>query len=137
MTTIFIDTNIVLNILLNRAFKAESLKILALATKEGYSLCISALSYMNIHYQLKKKYTERECRELIAKSKKHITTIDLHDLHIDKALISEFKDFEDAVQYNAALYAQADCIITRNKKDFKKSVIKVLTPTEYLAQLSQ
>ena len=41
-------------------------------------------------------------------------------------------DFEDAVQYYAARQADADYIITRNKKDFSFSEIEVLTSEEYV-----
>jgi predicted nucleic acid-binding protein len=63
-------------------------------------------------------------------------TIDLTDVNLDESLVSDFKDFEDAVQYQSALYVKADYIITRNQKDFKKSKIPVRTPTEFLSQLS-
>ncbi len=36
-------------------------------------------------------------------------------------LNSEMKDFEDAVQTNAAIYSDIDIIITRDKKDYKNS----------------
>lgn len=49
------------------------------------------------------------------------------------ALNSEFKDFEDAVQYySAATVKKIDSIVTRNVSDFKHSKISVLTPDEAL-----
>ena len=47
--------------------------------------------------------------------------------------VSQFKDFEDAMQYYTALKAKADFIITRNGKDFTASKIPVMTATEFLA----
>ena len=44
---------------------------------------------------------------------------------------SEFKDFEDGVQYFCAKKVDTDLIITRNKKDFKMSDIEVLSPVEF------
>ena len=46
---------------------------------------------------------------------------------------SGMKDFEDALQYAAAIACAADVIITRNTADFKTSVIPVMTPEEFLA----
>ena len=43
-----------------------------------------------------------------------------------------FVDLEDAVQFYSALAVQADCILTRNSKDFSHSTILVLSPEEYL-----
>jgi len=40
-------------------------------------------------------------------------------------------------QYRSAVDEQADCIVTRNKKDFKASTIAVLTPLELFAQIVQ
>jgi predicted nucleic acid-binding protein len=47
-------------------------------------------------------------------------------------LNSDFKDFEDAVQYYSAIKAGCKVIITRNGKDFKKSTIPIMTANEYL-----
>ena len=50
-----------------------------------------------------------------------------------KALNSNFKDFEDALQnYSAELNGQVDLIVTRNVKDFKHSSLGVMTPGNYL-----
>ena len=51
---------------------------------------------------------------------------------IINALDSEMKDFEDAIQCHVAQINGIDAIITRNKKDFKGSLTKVYTPSEYL-----
>ena len=51
---------------------------------------------------------------------------------MDLALNSEFKDFEDAIQYYAALESDIDIIITRNLKDFKKSDIPVMTGLQFI-----
>jgi predicted nucleic acid-binding protein len=49
---------------------------------------------------------------------------------IDLALASEFKDFEDAIQYYVALSNEIDAIITRNKRDYKVSKLPLLTAEE-------
>lgn len=48
------------------------------------------------------------------------------------AAISDFEDFEDAMQYKCAEKAKADYIVTRNIKDFKTASIKVGTPEDFL-----
>jgi hypothetical protein len=52
---------------------------------------------------------------------------------IDLSLASSFKDFEDAVQYYSALHVRADCLITRNKADYRADRLPVMTPEEFLA----
>ncbi len=54
---------------------------------------------------------------------------------IDLSLASDFKDFEDAVQYYAAVQAKAECIITRDKNDYNKGRLPVLTAEEFLTLL--
>jgi hypothetical protein len=50
-----------------------------------------------------------------------------------RALNSDFKDFEDALQnYSAELNKEIDIIITRNIKDFKYSKLAVMTPDQFL-----
>lgn len=49
---------------------------------------------------------------------------------MDSALVAMWKDFEDSLQYYAAINAQADVIVTRNKKDFRVEDIDVFTPKE-------
>ena len=52
---------------------------------------------------------------------------------VRSALMSEFKDFEDALQNFAAInQGNINVIITRNIKDYKKSKIGVLTPENYI-----
>ena len=46
------------------------------------------------------------------------------------------KDYEDATQNATALKAEADCIVTRNKKDFSESSLPVYAPAELLELLS-
>ena len=54
------------------------------------------------------------------------------DKIIDLALASDFKDFEDAMQYYTALENGLDIVITRNKRDFKNINLPILTAQEYL-----
>ncbi|MDR2618464.1 MAG: PIN domain-containing protein, partial [Treponema sp.] len=58
--------------------------------------------------------------------------LNVDDKIIQKALESGFNDFEDAVQYFTAVENKIDYIITRNTEDYKKSTIKIYTPSQYL-----
>jgi hypothetical protein len=57
-----------------------------------------------------------------------IATVD--DAVIRQALAGDFKDFEDAIQYNAAIASQLEGIVTRNPKDFTDTTIPIYTPTQ-------
>lgn len=49
---------------------------------------------------------------------------------LESALLADFNDFEDAVIHEAACHVGVEAIITRNKKDFKKSRIPVYSAEE-------
>jgi len=51
-----------------------------------------------------------------------------------KAAEMKWDDFEDAVQSVTAERIRTDYIITRNIRDFRKSKVPSLTPTEFLAR---
>ncbi len=55
------------------------------------------------------------------------------------ALHSTFKDQEDALQYYTARHADVDYFITRNKKDYKKSIdptLPVYLPDEFFKAIA-
>ena len=63
--------------------------------------------------------------------------IDVTAVIIRQSLKTDFKDYEDAIQYHSVLsIAELDFIVTQNTKNFKKSKLAVLTPTEALAILN-
>ena len=51
------------------------------------------------------------------------------------ALPSEISDFEDALMVETAILTEADCIVTRNIRDYSKSPVQVYTPKEFLREL--
>ena len=66
---------------------------------------------------------------------KLVTYLDI--LNVDSQIIlmgltSEFKDFEDSVQYYTAINNKMDVILTRNIKDYKVEDIDVMSADEFL-----
>ncbi len=59
----------------------------------------------------------------------------MDDEVVEKAIHSNFKDFEDAMQYFSALASNCNIIITRNEKDFKNAMIPVMNAESYLLSL--
>lgn len=134
MKTVFLDTNVVIDLLDKReGFYPAAVKLFTLAYKGELSLYISPLTYATAAYILRKHPVEK-LRILLANLRKlsHITLVD--ERIVDNALTSEFKDFEDALQYYSALKEDVDAIVTRNVKDFSLSKLPVMTPDEFLAR---
>ena len=133
---LFLDTNVVIDLLGNRQPFFDSIaKIATLADKKKLDLVISALSYSTIFYILSKYEKTDLVKDKLHKLKIICGTVDLTDKIIEKGLVSNFSDFEDALQYYSALNADCKIIISRNGKDFKESDIPVMTADEYLSSL--
>ncbi|MFA9189224.1 type II toxin-antitoxin system VapC family toxin [Flavobacterium magnesitis] len=133
MDKILVDTNIVLDLLSKREeFYQEAQELFTLSDHNNVKLYVSSLSIANIHYILSRNLKLDEARKILIKFKVLVEVLPMDDKILELALVSDFKDFEDAIQYHTALENELDLILTRNKKDFKKSVLPVFTAKEYL-----
>lgn len=135
---IFIDTNVMLDFLGERKPYYESIaKIATLGEKQKLTLVASPLSYATVNYFLSKFENSKTAREKLRKFKiiSEICSLDEHT--VEKGLNSSFKDFEDALQYFSATESDCELIITRNGKDFKKSLLPVMTADEFLKSLNK
>jgi predicted nucleic acid-binding protein len=134
MKQLFIDTNIVLDLLGKRdPFYEDAAKLFSLADRGKVKLCVSSLTIANTHYVLSRLKTPEEARGVLLRFKVLVTVLDLNDKIIELALHDKsFKDFEDAIQYYSALENQSAIVITRNLKDYKQARIPVMTAGQYL-----
>lgn len=136
MKKLFVDTNIVLDLLAKREpFDVESRQIFSLADINEVELVVSSLSIVNINYILNDVMKIKDSRSIIGKFKVLVSSYELNDKIVELALNDyDFRDFEDGIQYYTALESQCELIITRNLKDFKKAGIPVFSPKEYLSK---
>lgn len=133
MNRIYLDTNIIIDFLSGRQeFFDEARQLFSLADQGELKLYISSLSLINANYILEKTPKLIDAKKILGKFKVLVIVLPLNDKLIDLAISSDFKDFEDAVQYFTAIENDMDLILTRNKKDFKLSTLPVLTAKEFL-----
>ena len=133
MEKVFVDTNIIIDLLAKREpFYKDAQDLFTLSDKKEIHLCISSLSFANAYYSIAKHHKEVDAKKYLAKFKVLVTVLPLEDKAIELALASDFNNSEDGLQYFTAMDNNSDIIITRNKKDFKNSKIPVLTAGEYL-----
>lgn len=133
---LFIDSDVLLDsILIRMPHFNSSIELIELGKGDNYSLCTSVHSLLNIHYAVKKALNEKIARQSVSVLTKKLDIIKEHISTVQQAVDSAFFDFEDAVQYYAAVGANADIIITRNIKDYKQSTIPVLTAEQFLRTL--
>jgi len=133
---ILVDTNVILDVLCNRAEFVESSskvwKYCEINQIEGY---ISALSVPNIVYILRKELTPQRTGQLIQQITMIFKVVDLKLSDLKSAAEMFAYDYEDALQMCQANRISADYIITRNIRDFKDSKIPVLKPSELLERV--
>lgn len=135
MERLLIDTNIVLDLFTKRQeFFFEAQKLFTLGDKGKAKLYISSLTLANTHYLLSKQFNSIEARKIIMRFKVLVNVLSMDDKIMELALVSDFADFEDAIQYYTALENSLDIIITRNQKDFKLSKLPVFSAKEYLSK---
>jgi predicted nucleic acid-binding protein len=134
MKNLFLDTNVVIDFLVNREPFAENAeKIFNHSLKKRINIFISAITYNNIFYILRKQYSQKQTIKCLEDLMKITEVIGVTKSVLESSLKSNFNDFEDAIQYySATSINKMDVIITRNIKDFKKSDLPVLTPDELI-----
>ena len=133
---LFIDTNVMMDLLGERVPHYESIaKVATLADKGKIKMVVSAFSYPTVYYLLSKFESSEKVKEKLRKFRIISKVSDLDEITIEKGLASNFKDFEDALQYHCALKAECDILLTRNAKDFKESTIPVMSADEFLQSI--
>lgn len=133
MTMLFLDTNIVLDLISPRPpFTVIAQKFFSRCQRLKIELYVSALSIPNINYLLTKVTDKKMAKQVLLNIKPLINILPLNDKIIQLALASDFDDFEDAIQYYTALEHNIITLITRDLKDFKKASISVMTAEQYL-----
>jgi len=132
--TVFVDTDVILDLLARRdPFYPHAARLFSQAERGTLKACVSALSFANLFYILRKETSGRRATEILKLFREVVTVLPVDDGIVSNALNAGFADFEDAVQYHAALAAKVPIIVTRNARHYRKSVITVCTPEEYLA----
>ncbi len=138
MQKIFLDTNILIDFLGERdGFYKWSARILTLADKKKIIIYTSPTSIANCYYILSRNENSKIVLEKIRKFKLLCGMSIMNDDIIEKAINSDFKDFEESMQYFSALETNCNIIITRNEKDFKNALIPVMNPESYLKSLKK
>jgi predicted nucleic acid-binding protein len=139
MLDILIDTDVVLNVLLQEEpFFESSSDVFILLEQGRFHGSVTATTLTNIYYIARKRAGLDIARICISKL---LETPGLQFLNVDEQVLrnaeaSKMTDFEDAVQAMAAEIAGLDFIVTRNQRDFRNSPIPAVLPEELLEKLN-
>jgi predicted nucleic acid-binding protein len=131
--TVLIDTNVVLDALLNNTgFIANSKELFYLAEQRRFIGYISASAVTDIFYISQKKLGKLTAREAIRHTLSIYYPATVTDEDIYKALDLIWDDFEDSVQFVVGEGLSVDYIVTRNTQDFSSGTIPAVTPEQFL-----
>lgn len=136
MEKIFIDTDIALDLLSERLpHYTYAAQLFTLADRDKLLIYVSSLSFSNLNYLLSRQYSHKKARRILNKFKVLVNVLSVDEKIIDLSLNSEFKDFEDAIQYYTAIENDVSALITRNLKDYKRANLSVMTAEDFLLTL--
>jgi len=139
MKRVLFDTDVLLDFLFDRKPFSDQTLTLLLACQEkkiiGY---LTPVIFSNMYYILRQQASDAFVKEKLGVLLSIVRVLPMNEQTVLLAINSSFKDIEDAMQYFCALKnANIDAILTRNTKDYKKSVIPVFLPSEWLSVMGQ
>jgi len=137
MHKILVDTDVILDFFFDREpFSENAAKILSLCEMKKVTGYVTPVIVSNVYYLLRQTAKHEKVIEKLGLLISFMEVLIVDKASILRALNSEFKDFEDALQnYAAEQSKEIDVLITRNIKDFKRSNLSVMTPDDYLKML--
>ena len=128
-----VDTNVVIDMILDREDADAACAVFDGAERGEYALHICALSFTTLYYSMRKILTREQRLDVLTQLRGALNVAHVGASVIDMALKSGWKDFEDAVQnFSAVADPQITAIITRNTKDFKDSSLEVVDSVSFL-----
>jgi len=138
MTRILFDTNVVLDVLLDRQPHVEASAAAWAAVETGISEgMLAAHAVTTLHYLVRKEIGTIKARRIVSALLRVFGVAAVNGAVVQEALQSPFSDFEDAVTAAAARLAGCEYIVTRDPKGFRGSPVRSLTPEAVLPILSK
>jgi predicted nucleic acid-binding protein len=133
---ILIDTNVVLDLLLEREPFVETAIALFDQIEQGnLEGAIAATTITNIFYIIRKAEGREVALDAINRLLIGLQFCAVDRQTVETALSLGLKDFEDSIQLACATLNQLDAIVTRDRKDFIGSNLPIYSPTELLNQI--
>jgi predicted nucleic acid-binding protein len=129
MKRVLFDTNVVLDVLLDRQPYVEASASAWAAVETGaWEGMLAAHALTAIHYLVRKERGDLKARRIVSAILRVFGVAAVDAAVVQEALQSSFSGFEDAVTAAAARLAGCECIVTRDPRGFRGSSIRVLTP---------
>ena len=133
---LLIDTNIVLDIVLERDPWVEDatalLDAVAKGRADGY---VGSHAVTTVHYVVERERSRAVAATAVSDLLQLLSVVPLGTADFQRALGLGLRDYEDAVQVAACLQIGADYLVTRNAKDYKGAPVTARSAGEVLALL--
>jgi predicted nucleic acid-binding protein len=137
MKRILFDTNVVLDVLLDRQPHVEASAAAWAAVETGIlEGMLAADAVTTIHYLVRKEMGAIKARRIVSALLRVFGVAAVSGAVVQEALQSPLPDFEDAVTAAAARLAGCQCIVTRDPKGFRGSPVRSLTPEAIIPLLN-
>lgn len=134
-----IDTCVIVDILQKREpFCHAAMEILLSVSNRKCAGILTAKAITDIYYILRRSiHNEEDVRKLLRILFTLFEVNDTFSADCKLAVDSPIKDYEDAVMIQTASRIGADCIVTRNLKDYQLSPLPVFSPEQFLSELAK
>lgn len=131
---LFLDTNVLLDVLADRSpFVNSSKRLWELSEFNEVKGMISAVSFNNIYYIVRKASSASTATECLKRLRSIFNIVEVDDKIITQAIDSKMNNFEDSIQYFCSLRCKASHLITRNPADFPRTqALYIVTPEVFL-----
>jgi predicted nucleic acid-binding protein len=134
MMNIFVDTNVLMDVLTKREPHYQASAVIWTLCEEGrVAGHISVISFNNIFYIVRKLKSAKAAQGMMGLLRDVFRPVELDGQLLNQAIGAGIKDFEDAIQFHSAVRCGAEFLITRNVGHFPKAGFPVVTPEEFLA----
>ena len=132
-----LDTNVLVDYLLYREpFGADATELLQAGVTGEARFYVVSLAFSHLEYIMRKQPSVVPVRQQLLQLAQLVETLAVVAAIIRRALTSDFKDFEDGIQYFTAVSQPViAAIITRDPKGFRAGALPVLSPAQALAEL--
>ncbi|MGA2152886.1 MAG: PIN domain-containing protein [Bryobacteraceae bacterium] len=138
MKRLLFDTNVVLDVLLDRQPYVEASAAAWAAVEAGIAEgMLAAHAVTTIHYLVRKEMGAMKTRRIVSALLRVFDVAAVNGAVVQEALELPFSDFEDAVTAAAARLAGCQYIVTRDPKGFRASPVRSLTPEAVMPLLGQ
>ena len=138
MKRILLDTNVVLDVLLDRKPYVDASAAAWASVETGVSEgMLAAHAVTTIHYLIRKEMGNAKAARTISAILRVFEVAVVDGVVIREALQLPVADFEDAVTAAAARLAGCACIVTRDPKGFRGSPVRPMTPEAVMPLLNK